>query len=290
MISRPLMTGIMSLVAFVLLDFACVLVMGSAVDMAQCQSYSQDQEDEAMIHYFFQGQRDGVYVEMGALDGIEKSNTLMLHCLGWNGVLIEGAKSNFAKLEQNVKTTRGNNMLGVFYGAVCVPPHETTIFLERSTLINNEEPAAVHAEKRYADKKFHNEDTISREIVTPCKPLSEYFRGIPVINFFSLDIEGAEMVALHTVDMEATKIDILMIEFDMPKPDRLYAMRQLLFNMGYVECDPVPKKDGVVRPVISRSAVFVSRSNTRNYRCPGTNTTKASILPVPVIFRHEERT
>mmetsp|Transcript_4880 Transcript_4880/g.5645 ORF Transcript_4880/g.5645 Transcript_4880/m.5645 type:complete len:113 (+) Transcript_4880:238-576(+) len=37
-------------------------------------------------------------------------------------------------------------------------------------------------------------------------------RGKPTINFFSLDVEGAEFVVLDTIDFRAVQIDVFMIE------------------------------------------------------------------------------
>ena len=50
-------------------------------------SQSQHGEENFIIDTFqWQKKRDGVYVEMGAFDGITYSNTLRLHsCFGWRG-------------------------------------------------------------------------------------------------------------------------------------------------------------------------------------------------------------
>ena len=51
---------------------------------------SQLFEDLALYEQFFVGQRDGFFVEMGALDGIYLSNTFAFEDkLGWSGVLLE---------------------------------------------------------------------------------------------------------------------------------------------------------------------------------------------------------
>jgi len=44
----------------------------------------------------------GIYLEMGGLDGITFSNTIMFEqCLGWDGMLIEAQPDNFAELKIN---------------------------------------------------------------------------------------------------------------------------------------------------------------------------------------------
>jgi hypothetical protein len=39
-----------------------------------------------------------------------------------------------------------------------------------------------------------------------------YFHGATRINFFSLDVEGAELKVLQTFDWSKVKIDVLMVE------------------------------------------------------------------------------
>jgi hypothetical protein len=46
--------------------------------------------------------RNGFYIEMGAFDGVQESNTRMFElCLGWKGLLIEASPRTFEKLIQN---------------------------------------------------------------------------------------------------------------------------------------------------------------------------------------------
>ncbi len=59
----------------------------------------------------------GVFVEMGALDGFDKSNTYALErCLGWDGVLIEAEAANFERLSRRNPGRRNATML---HAAVC---------------------------------------------------------------------------------------------------------------------------------------------------------------------------
>lgn len=65
--------------------------------------YSQGGEDGIIDKIFSSLDiRQGNYVEIGADDGMEISNTRLLREKGWKGVLIEGS-SRFIKLQDNVK-------------------------------------------------------------------------------------------------------------------------------------------------------------------------------------------
>lgn len=51
-------------------------------------SHSQHQEDRWIVEHLNLPDR-GVFVEVGAFDGLMSSNTVMLEEMGWNGLLIE---------------------------------------------------------------------------------------------------------------------------------------------------------------------------------------------------------
>ena len=69
-------------------------------------SKSQYAEDLIMLPTLLHARRGspghGVFVELGALDGIAFSNTYILErCFGWRGLLIEGNPASFAKLRES---------------------------------------------------------------------------------------------------------------------------------------------------------------------------------------------
>ena len=89
--------------------FLLLFLFTPAASEASCQeSQSQDKEETTLSdHFGWNSKRGGVYVEIGALDGYQGSNTLMLHtCLDWTGVLVEGFKNDrHAKIEVHRPST-----------------------------------------------------------------------------------------------------------------------------------------------------------------------------------------
>ena len=64
--------------------------------------WSQNAEELALFEQFYQAQTDGVFVEMGALDGRLGSNTIAFESvLNWTGVLIEANPDMCMKLKRN---------------------------------------------------------------------------------------------------------------------------------------------------------------------------------------------
>ena len=70
--------------------------------------YSQVQEDIFLNENIFKNKKNGVYIELGALDGVLYSNTKFFEdSLNWKGILIEPHPEKFKLLQQN----RPNNFL-----------------------------------------------------------------------------------------------------------------------------------------------------------------------------------
>jgi len=62
---------------------------------------SQCGEDKLLLQWF-DGLCNGTYLEMGALDGLQYSNSYVFNQkFDWRGVLIELDPSNFRKLQKN---------------------------------------------------------------------------------------------------------------------------------------------------------------------------------------------
>ena len=74
-----------------------------------CTTSSKSQFDEelTLLPLLLQrnGTGNGTFVELGAFDGMEAANTLVLEkCFGWRGLLIEANPSNFARLAKAPRT------------------------------------------------------------------------------------------------------------------------------------------------------------------------------------------
>lgn len=159
---------------------------------------------------------------MGALDGIGFSNTLMFEqCLGWNGLLIEANPTNFMKLQEN-------RPCAITIGEAACKAGDGPL---RMTGM-----AGVAKIVKGDDKDY---------VEVPCHPLSQMLEenGIHRINFFSLDVEGAELDVLETLDWEKVKIDVLMVEADFvynaqkggTQDEKIKAVRDFVTSKGMMQ-------------------------------------------------------
>ena len=84
---------------------------------------------------------------------------------------------------------------------------------------------------------YGNQESVPEgAVIIPCMPLQEILQtfGITHIDFFSLDVEGAELEVLQTLDFTAFHVSVLVIEQDGGNPGKDKAVRQLLAAKGFI--------------------------------------------------------
>jgi FkbM family methyltransferase len=131
---------------------------------------------------------------MGALDGVRQSNSEQLdNRLGWHGLLLEAneemCKQLFTNRPRALKICSG-----------CCTEESPSWFQFEST----DDPfvsAAVHAMDKNYKEHYHTfrdgQKVVTRKHQVPCQALGRILRGHGVtdVDFFSLDVEGAELEA-----------------------------------------------------------------------------------------------
>ena len=187
---------------------------------------SQMGEDLFMHKYFFSGgewdcknkttiQNRGceehwpTYMELGANDGLAMSNSLFFERkLGWHGVLIEA----IPRYCQSLVAHRCENNV-VACGAVCTAEMSgkgNLTLLDAGAASGSAAmgTSALHLamyEKGANKKKY---------VSVPCAPLSAMLAnaGVQRIDLLSLDVEMQEKGVLETVDFQAVRFGVLLIE------------------------------------------------------------------------------
>jgi FkbM family methyltransferase len=195
-------------------------------------SKSQDKEDQYVVEKYFKGLCDGTYVELGALDGVRFSNSHFFEFgFQWTGVLIEPNPTSFAMLRQN----RPNNMLHNF--AVC-DSSQNVHFIESGDgavtgILEFMTPsfrAAWHG-KMSASDLYQSAKSIK------CKPLREILADDlgprRHIDFLSLDVEGAELEVLKTIDFKRQQFGVIFYEADDHNALKNEMIKSLLEMNGY---------------------------------------------------------
>jgi FkbM family methyltransferase len=198
--------------------------------------HSQDGQDEFLEKHVFRGYRRGVFVDIGAWDGVCFSNTLFFEReRKWTGIHIEPLEDKYAELVTNRPTCTNLN--------VAISDKEGTAeFLAisgptsmLSGLKENYDPRHLQRiQKETAE--LHTE---AKTVTVPVRRLDSIFRehGVRRVHYLSVDAEGSELNVLKSIDYEFTYIDV--IGFENNYPEQTQAVLAFLEKKGYV---PLPFK------------------------------------------------
>lgn len=186
-------------------------------------SYSQLAQDLTVINFF--KKNDGYFIEIGASDGIELSNTYLLEQkYKWKGICVEPIPGRFAMLCKNRPNSLCSNK------AVFGESNKTVIF----DIANNAELLSgisdcidCHMEAVNANKTQIVVQTIT------LNDLLEQFNAPPFIEYLSLDTEGSELEILKAVNFQKYTFGIIDVEHNFVEPRRTQ-IRELLTSNGYV--------------------------------------------------------
>lgn len=185
--------------------------------------YSQHGED-FLLGKIFAGKKDGYFVEIGCLDGVEFSNTYYFEKIGWKGLCVEAHRDFIKALRKN---RPGSDVIHCAIGEA--DRDEVTFYANKlgslSTLNKSEEERWKKGFQEY----FHGfeEQKVSMRTMTS---VFDEFRPA-AIDFVSLDIEGYEIQALEGLDFKKYKPVVFVIEYKDDEHKK--QLESILFPQGY---------------------------------------------------------
>lgn len=163
--------------------------------------YSQAKQDIVVYDIF--PKDHGFFIEMGAFDGQQWSNTLWLERKhNWTGLLIEANPDLCVKIDKLYRR--------VWRLCACISNKPYASFLQSAALGGVKDNINEHHIKQIKEEYT---------VTVPCFKLDTILNEIRVshINYFSLDVEGAELFVLETIknELKSEKIivDVWTIEY-----------------------------------------------------------------------------
>ena len=195
--------------------------------------YSHCEEDMYLNTHFFKNKKNGVYIELGALDGVTLSNTKFFEdTLNWSGILIEPHPNNFKLLQAN----RPNNYLFNDLVSCHSEPLKYRYFVNGLSFVSGVENTLSQP---HFDNWFENNTEWIKllpqktDYITP-KTLTDIVKttNLTHIDLLSLDVEGHEYEVLKSWDF-SIPIDVILIETLGVQPEKEELCRQLLLNNNY---------------------------------------------------------
>tara|TARA_Y100000389_G_scaffold6304_1_gene6064 strand:- start:95 stop:772 length:678 start_codon:yes stop_codon:yes gene_type:complete len=167
--------------------------------------YSQLNQDLWVVQ-LLNNKRHGFFIDIGAHDGMNLSNTYMLETLyKWNGICIEANPDTYTLLEQN-RSAKCVRALLSDTANQNIKLHKVG---ELSFVDNANQACTIgdieSALKAKVDKVAIRSQTLDSILNSHCIPNN-------TIDYLSIDIEGMEMKALSTLDFHKYHINAITIE------------------------------------------------------------------------------
>lgn len=186
--------------------------------------YSEHGQDKWLNENIFKNKRNGVFAEIGAIDGLITSNTLAYEkFLGWTGLLVEANPVH----ETAIKKNRPNCKLEMV--AVTESGLDTVSFLVCKG-VTGWSGVEKSIEPQHLDRIMKRQEPVET-VEVPAEDLSHLLAKHKLfkIDYLSLDIEGAEYDALRDFDFRSFDIEILDIENNFETED----VRKIMLKNGY---------------------------------------------------------
>tara|TARA_B110000438_G_C15711851_1_gene605704 strand:+ start:121 stop:834 length:714 start_codon:yes stop_codon:yes gene_type:complete len=182
-------------------------------------SYAMDGEDIAINKFIENNKSDGFYVDVGAHHPIQRNNTHLLFKKGWSGINIDINKFSIELFnylrpnDENIQT------------AISDKNGETTFYFQKkfSQLNTTDEAIAKeHFDNNFKEKKIKCStiDNILNNSIFKQKK----------IDFLNIDIEGAELKALSTLNFNKYDPKIICIEIlgyrNLPENEKEFKIKE----------------------------------------------------------------
>lgn len=189
--------------------------------------FSQTMQDEYLDLNIFGGKKRGVFLDIGANDGITYSNTYYFEkSKKWKGICIEPIPATFKKLRENRRCHLVEGCISNNSG--------TKKFLKiegysemLSGLVNNYDDKHLERIENELIQHGGRKEEIKVKTYT-VNELTNQFR-IYHIDYCSIDVEGSEFEILQAIDFERINIDVLTVENNYND----HELRSFMIDKGY---------------------------------------------------------
>ncbi len=194
-------------------------------------SFSQHKQDKYLVKNIFKGYKNGFFMDVGAHDGITFNNTMYFELNhNWQGINIEPIKEVYDKLQQNrPKSINLNCAVSDVNGTakfIC-----NTGYTEMLSGLKNQYDAR-HYDR--LNKEIDQMGGTTEEIVVNTKTMESICdeHNIKNINYLSIDVEGAELNVVKSINFSKVFIDV--ISFENNYNDVSAPILELLKEKGYI--------------------------------------------------------
>lgn len=189
--------------------------------LEQKPKYSQLKE-EIYIRHFFDDERDGFYVDVGAWEWEKNSTTAYLEKhLGWSGIAIDAHPGLAPGWKEHRPKAK-------FFSYIVTDHAGTKEPFYLTYGVSSTDPEHI---QNFPDLKDHKQKKVEIETITLTDLLDR--EGVEKIDFLSMDIEGGEPKALAGFDIDRFKPRLVCIEAGPKGSDRQAKIAKYFEEHGY---------------------------------------------------------
>lgn len=169
------------------------------------KSFSQFEED-LFLKKYFKNKKNGFYVDIGCHHPFKGNNTYLLYKFGWSGINVDLNQLGIDLF--NIARPRDKN--------ICTAISDVDGFVEYFLPNNNPLSTEITIDKKFSNilKKHHGNEykAFKTKSMTWNSFESEYKNFFKEIDFLKIDIEGADLNVLKSIDLYNLKVKIIMVE------------------------------------------------------------------------------
>lgn len=182
------------------------------------KSYSQIGQDISVIKYY-NNKKNGYYVDVGAYDGVQFSNTYLLEKnYNWKGICVEPSPVTFPKLKECRKNS------------ICI---NKAAYSKTGEILDFSIDDMLSGITDCVDRHMIAKNGQKTKVETiRLDELLKQCNAPNFIEYLSLDTEGSELEILKSIDFDNYKFGIIHVEHNNVEPRRSQ-MRELLISKGY---------------------------------------------------------
>ena len=169
------------------------------------KSYSQFEED-LFLKKYFNNKKKGFFVDVGCHHPFKGNNTYLLYKSGWTGINIDLNQLGIDLF--NIARPKDKN--------ICTAISDADGFVEYYLPNNNPLSTEITIDKNFSNilKKHHGNQykAFTTESMTWSSLKSKYENFFKEIDFLKIDIEGADLSLLKSMDLNKLKVKLIMVE------------------------------------------------------------------------------
>lgn len=187
-------------------------------------SFSQLGQDRDVLE-FYKNKKNGYFIEIGASDGIQLSNTYLLEKkYDWKGICVEPIPYKYGLLCRNRKHSNCSD--NAVYNESNLELH---FDISNSFDLLSGISSHIDCHNNIVNK---NKTQITVKTIT-MNDLLEKYNAPNFIEYLSLDTEGSEYEILKSIDFNKYKFGLIHVEHNYIEPRRTQ-MKELLLKNGYI--------------------------------------------------------